>query len=306
MSSFGDLIRAMRALEPDDEETRLIASMLGVQLGVGAAAEVKPVEIDEPPQPLIIGGQRKGQDSPYVAFEAKRVLTANAETPEWLVNVAPLAPERLAYRKATLPFDPLIAQNKARAMISTLVSTEVEEGPMDVPRLISAIARNEPLRRLYRRRSRTVRHGVQLLVDRSESMTLFSRDVKQLVREIQNVIGETRVELRLFAHCPSRGAGAPGQKPLPAYTAPAAGTPILMLTDLGIGAEPIARATQGEWDRFFAATNAAACPVYALVPYPSSRWPETLAAQIACVLWDPATTVQHARRATTVRRRKVS
>ena len=136
-------------------------------------------------------------------------------------------------------------------------------------------------------------------------MMLFSRDVRQLVREIQNVIGEPRVELRMFADCPSRGAGAPGEKPWPAYRAPASATPILMLTDLGIGASPLERATQGEWNRFFTTTNAAACPVYALVPYPSDRWPAALANQISCVMWDPATTVQHVRRATT-RRRKAS
>jgi hypothetical protein len=306
MAALGDLIRAVLALQPDAEETRRIAAMLGVDLGaVRGEEEVQEPVVSPPPSSGTSGTTSERRESPYVAFEARRVHTESAGTPEWLAGVDALPPERTGYRKATLPFDPLIRQNKARAMISTLVATVVEEGTIDVPRLISAIARNEPLRRLYRQRSRTVRRGVQLLVDRSESMTLFSRDVRTLVRDIQNVIGEQRVELRLFADCPSRGAGAPGEKPWPAYRAPAASAPILMLTDLGIGATAVARATQEEWDRFFAATNAAACPVYALVPYPGDRWPAALAAQVSCLMWDPATTVQHARRATT-RRRKAS
>lgn len=308
MSSLGDLIRAVRALRPDDLELHTIAEMLGVELGAVAGTGEKPPEI-------VLEKKKKKKDeeetrtvpqTAYVDFAATRVQTMQADVPAWLAEAMPLATDVTGYREAVLPFDPLIAPNKVRAMLSTLLATTVEEGPIDVRRLVTALARNEPLLRLYRERSTTVRRGVQLLVDRGESMSLFERDAQWLVREVQNVIGVPRVELLYFADCPSRGVGAPGEEEWREYRPPAAGTPVLLLTDFGIGGAPGERASHAEWDQFFVVAQTAASRVFALVPYAISRWPAAIVAHAACVVWDISTTIQMVRRAAAARRRKAS
>jgi len=288
---------------------RVIARMLGMELReMETAPDVKKEAAVPPAAPVAPQAPTTpAADEPYVAMSVKPVYGESEETPEWLANVTPLPPERAGYRQPVLPFDPLIPQNKVRAMLSTLLATQVEEGPIDIDRLISAIARNEPLKRMYRRRSLTVRRGVQLLVDRSESMALFSRDARWLVKELQNVIGIPRVELVLFADCPSRGVGSPVDDEWREYRAPAGGAPILLVTDFGIGASAVARATSAEWERFFTVTHAAACPVVALVPYSNERWPAAIASYVAGVVWDQASTIQMVRRAATAaQRRKAS
>lgn len=309
MGGLGDFYRAVRQLHPDEEEARVIARMLGLELReIGGVAEKKPEPVAPAPAPVApLPAAAPAAKEPFVEMSARPMYAEGEETPAWLANVTPLPAERAGYRQPVLPFDPLIPQNKVRAMLSTLLATQVEEGPIDIGRLISLIARNEPMKRLYRQRSLTARRGVQVLIDRSESMMLFSRDARSLVKDLQNVIGIPRVELLLFADCPSRGAGAPADEEWREYRAPATGTPVLLLTDFGIGAAPIARATSAEWERFFTVTRAAACPVVALVPYASDRWPGAIASYVACVVWDGASTIQMARRAASAaRRRKAS
>lgn len=305
MGAIGDFYRAVRALGPNEAELALIAQMLGLELrGPAAATPRAPEEPVAAPPLADESTTATSRPSEYFAFAAKPVEGESEESPAWLAGVTPLPPERAGYRATQLPFDPLLPQNKSRALLSTLLARPVEEGPIDVPRLISAIARGKPLERLYRLRSLTVRHGVQLLVDRGESMALFSRDARWLVKELQNVIGTPRVEVLLYADCPSRGVGAPAQEAWREYRPPAAGTPVLLLTDLGIGATPIARASQAEWESFFATLRAAACPLFALVPYASARWPASLTASISAIVWDRTTTVQLVRQATSARRRR--
>lgn len=307
-STLGDYWRALAALRPDAADAQEIAAMLG---GVNAAAvltEAKKLTAATPETTSeTTASAPSSKRDPYVPFEVKRVAAEAADTaPEWLSSATPMPVERTRYRAPKLPFEPLLVPTKVRALLSTLLATEVEEGPLDVQRLIASIARREPVTRLFRKRSPTLRRGVQVLVDRGASMSLFARDARWLARELQNVIGAPRVDLWLFADCPARGVGRPEDDEWSTYRAPASGTPVLLLTDLGIGATAATRADAVEWEPFLAAVRAAACPVFVLAPYASHRWPP-LAQRIEALPWDRRVTVQLARRsASSARRRSVS
>jgi hypothetical protein len=77
-----------------------------------------------------------------------------------------------------------------------------------------------------------------------------------------------------------------------AYEPPASGTPVLLVTDLGIGVPPLAQDTLfiDDWRDFADRTARARCPIIALVPYSPERWPAALKGIINIIQWDRSTT----------------
>jgi hypothetical protein len=305
---LGDYVRAVRALHADADDAKEIARMLGLSFRRRAAAPgpVAPSPGEQPPerQPREKAEKNEEQAVPqeieYVDFTIERHSAGEPSRPEWLSTVTPLPSEAMRYQAPKLPLEPLLAPNRARALLSTLLATSVEEGRLDVDRMIRTIARAEPLVRLYRLRSLTVRRGLQLLIDHSTSMVLFQRDVQWLTGELRKVIGADRVDVRLFANCPTRGSGAPMDDEWGPWRPPAHGTPVLLLTDFGIGASPLERGSAIEWEAFLLLARRAGCPLFALNPYASDRWPE-IARRLAVVRWDRKATVQMMRKAATGR-----
>ena len=138
----------------------------------------------------------------------------------------------------------------------------------------------------------TLSRGVQVLVDRSQAMAPFARDQVVLQHEIQRVVGEDQVQVLRFAGCPSRGAGTGPQRKWQDYQPPLPGTPVLLLTDLGIGRPLLADDWVGaeEWLEFAAVVRRAGCPLVAFVPYAPSRLPPRLVGALTVIQWDRRTT----------------
>ncbi len=63
---------------------------------------------------------------------------------------------------------------------------------------------------------------------------------------------------------------------------------VLVMTDLGIGRPPgwAEWASEAEWLEFALLLRKAGCPLVALVPYPSDRWPPALAASMMILSFD--------------------
>lgn len=219
------------------------------------------------------------------------------ETPISLPDhIEPLPkPSKSKKNSELLPLEPLLRPDWTRAILSMALSTQDPEGAIDVEAIVEHWVRGEHLPELPRRPSLTLRRGVQVLVDRSQSMTLFSRDRLWLQQAICRVVGEDRTKIFNFAGCPSLGVSQGSRRQgLKHYQLPAIGTPVVLLTDFGL-AKPYLfgddQVSLEEWVAFCRKVGQAGCPLLAFVPYAPSRWPQKLSKLVIMVQWDRTTTV---------------
>jgi hypothetical protein len=232
-------------------------------------------------------------------------------------SAAPLAPASAASSPPAPP--PLFARNHRRGILTAAIATWVPEGPLAIEQVVSATIQRRPILRLPRELRSTVRRGVQLLVDRGESLAPFWRDQDELVLRFRELLGRGRFELVEFRGIPVPAPIAPTDVD-PAegtwerepgilvgpdsagdrgWRAPRPGTPVLIVSDFGIGARPDHEewVPVVRWRRFADELRAAGSPVLGLVPYASARWPAGLRSSIVCLPWSERTSAGTVRRA---------
>jgi hypothetical protein len=191
---------------------------------------------------------------------------------------------------------PLLSPRSTNGILHYLLSRLVPDGPADVEALLAAITAGRPPEGLPRRPRRTLRFGVEVLVDLSTSMRPFRRDQSQVVDSVRALVGATATRVALFADAPLRGVGAGPQWTWHDYV-PRPGSRVLLLTDFGIGGDPLAldRGTPAEWRAFFRVLHRSGSQPVALVPYPPARWPGWLRDRCPLLLWDRRVTTGQAR-----------
>ncbi|HZI20241.1 MAG TPA: hypothetical protein VEY09_16785 [Pyrinomonadaceae bacterium] len=306
--SLGDLARAVRLLHVQDPATiTLVAEMLGFS--------VEPRGQGETPEPFVLPpdedeldtqteededdaeedsasearGEGRGDEPQHRAIPIE-LSRSTGQKEVWAPSLGPPPPPDEG-AVVTPPFDPLFMPQWTRGILSAALATRGGDGPLDVEAVAEILARGEHVARLPQLPSWTLGRGVQLLLDRSQAMTPFVRDQAWLLREIRNVIGTDRLKVLPFAGSPARGAGA-GTKRRPPYQPPPPGTPVVLLSDLGICQPAVAAdwASEDEWVAFAVLVRRAGCPLLALVPYKPSRWPHRLARLVNIIQWDRGTT----------------
>jgi hypothetical protein len=304
---LGDLARAISELGISDPATlKLAAQMLGFNLDavetgtkevrqestVPSNAAIAPAETGSE---TVTSGSDVGIEPPpeqeskakVVAIELSRT-TGQKET--WIPEVEPLPPQEDG-PIATPPLIPLLMPQWTRGILSAALATWDDEGLLDIEGVTEVLANGQSVERLPTLLSVTLGRGVQLLLDKSQAMMPFVRDQAWLLKEIRNVVGTDKVEVLRLIGSPGRGAGA-GPRPWPAYQTPPPGVPVVILSDLGIRQPMLASdwADEDEWVAFADVVVRAHCPLIALVPYKSSRWPRSLTRLMSIVPWDRSTT----------------
>lgn len=304
---LGDLARAVCELKVSDPTgINLIAEMLGLSVELrdeitqpppspppsGQKDEAAPATPDvadsgaeaapEPARATRVEEQRKA-----IPVELKHTA---GEKQTWIPEIEPLPSQDEGPVKPP-PLIPLFMPRWTRGILSAALATWTDDGLLDIEGITEILARGEDVRRLPTLPTRTLAQGVQLLLDKSQSMMPFVRDQAWLLREIRNVVGTDKVEVLRFIGSPARG-GAGRLKPHAQYQPPPAGTPVIVLSDLGICQQTLAAdwAGEAEWAEFAGLVRRANCPLLALVPYQAARWPRTLARLMTIVQWDRHTT----------------
>ncbi|HKV10683.1 MAG TPA: hypothetical protein VJ725_21260 [Thermoanaerobaculia bacterium] len=320
-TELADLARALEALGPEDEETR---SRIAALLGFVPPPPPPPPAPPKPDRIVRVEDEGRGKDddvevaerspspsppraTPQPATETgTRELAATltpiyekSRPPGWLEEVDLL--EEPGPAVAPPEPDPLLVPGWTRSVLSGALATLASQGPLDVERLVRAVARAAPVLRVPRRPWPTLARGVQVLVDRSESMAPFARDQTWLVAQIRAVAGRETTQVLYFDGLPAWGAG-PGSRRLwreylPWHTPPA-GTAVLLVSDLGLGAPLLGARTAGvaSWQQFAEDLARAGCPAVAFVPYGPRRWPRELRRAFHLLHWDPKTSVHAVRR----------
>jgi len=298
---LGDLARALEALEPLDEKTRLaIALKLGMHWD--APQRRKPSPKRKLPERVQPPHTPAGQRKPERPELSNRPLLSRLEhtrnedaTPS--IYVPPLEASGPEDEAQSPTLAPLFFPRWTRGILSTALATLGEVDQLDVDRVVELLASGMSLKKLPLLSAPTLSRGVQLLIDRSQAMLPFMRDQARLHEEILHVVGKGRVTTLRFVGCPSRGAGVGPAMSWSDYEPPVPGTPALLLTDLGIGRPRLSdeRAGVAEWLRFARLLEKANCPLVAFVPYGASRWPQALTRYMTIIQWDRKTTASTVR-----------
>jgi hypothetical protein len=295
---LGDLVRVVLALRLKITAIERAASFPGFAI---PEPELVPHPISEPnrpPQPFMPPPPPPASslDEQFAKtptlLQPIRTDSVDASPPVWLDSVTPFPAETDADLSFKLPYEPLFAPRQARHILSAALATRLSEGEIDVERIVSARARREPVRVVPRRLVPSLRRGVQVLLDRREALMPFFADQNNLVGALEAVVGKDRLSVLQFLHRPTRVLSFGKEMEEHAYEPPALGTPILLVTDLGIGLTPLAQdmLSIDDWRDFAGRAARARCPVVALVPYSPERWPSALRGTINIVQWDRSTT----------------
>jgi len=312
----GDYVRALGALRPDEEETaRAIASLLGLNLErPGAPSEeagsaTVSVKVEDAGERNRRAETERGAEEPPPpgAFDEGEPLRSSlvalrsepAAPPEWLATVGQWSADAVPAPEPDPP-EPLFVRKWVRGILTVVLSTHSPDGPVDIEEVTEKLSNREPLFELPRLVLPTMRRGLQLLLDMGEGMRPFVHDQSSLQKEIADVVGREGLEVLRYAGSPLRGAGKGSRRSWKPYQPPACGTPVLLLSDLGIGRSPFGAAAEAagveEWREFAALLRRTGCPLLAFVPYPPSRWPSALGREMHMVQWDRATNVTTLRR----------
>ncbi|MBL8350155.1 MAG: hypothetical protein JNL87_07545 [Burkholderiaceae bacterium] len=319
--SLADALLALQRLGPRDAQTRSqVLALLGVEPVPASVAPpprigpwVEPERI-VPRPPDTDAGIPPPPPPPSSPQPLPRQRVATLERIAQGVMAFAADESATAWRAAdghadSLPPPPLIAERQSRAILGAALAGWQEGAELDVERTIALLSRGRRIERLPRRTVRTLAHGAQVLVDRAPAMVPFAHDVARLLDDVQKLLGPGRLAVQEFRHCPARGVRMPGRGGRSAWRPPPPGTPVVIVSDLGIGA-PIdddAAADSAEWQGFAEQVRGAGCRAIAWVPFAPARWPPALTRELGLMHWGERTTarqVVRALRETTDRRWK--
>jgi hypothetical protein len=313
-TGLGDLARALDKLRPQDPETRrAIARFLGFELIESGASSDRKAEDENsteekdfrrgsvstsgPIRQSKSSAREPLSDRPGRRLTPLHIPEGKIESIDGLFRgpVLPLPPN-----PEEIPWDlplPLLNPLTVRSAIFFALSTSTKEGDVDVEALARILSFSEQWPgRLPRLPRSTVRLGAHVVFDRRTSMAPFYQDQDSVFEVVLRVIGPDRTSYSSFRHSPSEILQS-GQAAAYGDRLPNTSTPTLLLTDLGIGSDfkPDGPPSSA-WMELIERLHRVGSPVVALVPYPSSRWPNSLARKIPIFCWDRGTTAGSIRR----------
>jgi len=296
-----DLVHAVHDLLPADEHTRdLIASVLGFEPNAPEPPPLPPT-----PEPQVIaaatapGPSASGrQTSASDLFSRQAAIERLPAVPSQVsigvdVEFEPVDPLLLDQRAPgeSPTISPLLSPLAGRFIAKELVSAERVGYEPDLERLIAYMARQELPNPIPLEVQRTLALGVQVLVDRGEGMEPFAADQEAFIDLLRRLVGDALVSVQTIYEAPDQA------DPLCPWEPPPPGTPVLALTDLGLGSRAELSNTQliAAWRTAAAVLAPRRSTMVGLIPYPRDRWPAELAAVVRLAEWDRPTTAAAAR-----------
>ncbi|MFB6889771.1 hypothetical protein ACFCX4_10705 [Kitasatospora sp. NPDC056327] len=172
--------------------------------------------------------------------------------------------------------------------LQTLLSRVVPEGRIDTDRLLELLTTGRPLLGLPRLPVRTLRFGVQILVDLGAGMELFAEDQEMIITKIRAIAGTHATSVLHFGDSPLHRIGPGAGWTWRPYRPPAPGTRVVVLSNFAnhIPDRPAPPALRDEWRQLCELLRRGGCRPVALVPLPASRRPHWVTALMPALCWD--------------------
>ncbi|MFJ4518968.1 hypothetical protein [Streptomyces sp. NPDC088816] len=199
--------------------------------------------------------------------------------------------------RSPLPYQSLLPPSSEAATLHVLLSRTVPEGPVDLERLVEQLAGNVTVEALPRLPVRTLRFGVQVLVDLGEGMEPFLRDEMELVDRVTAIAGQHGCQVRYFSGCPLHRSGEGAGWTWKPYRPPAEGAKVLVLSDFGCNGgsgRSAAERLRKDWQETAKIMRRSGCPAVALSPVPQTRIPSWMSTLMPVLSWDRTTTTAQA------------
>lgn len=208
-------------------------------------------------------------------------------------KVESLSPTRLELHFEKPPFVPLFDEKWFRAIMSLILATSTFTREIDlnfVEEKLINLSVIEKVPMLYRK---TLSHGVQVMLDVSDTMQPYSRDQKEILSSLFSIFDEHQIKVLRF------GFEILPQRRILWHDKPVkniqSGIPILMITNFFTSnRQKLWRI--GNYEplmQFFREAKNKKCPVAALIPLPKTEFPVDLKQFISySYVWDRTTTPQ--------------
>ena len=281
----------MYALAPGDAETReALLAMLGltttvesghttVTLGVWKPSSTEAVgrTARPPAAPIFLpAGLRRIQQQPPLQRAEPGARTRVTQTttagpppaPAWVSGPGPNSCGDTGWLTASTAAITLSPRTE-RAILSAALGTYAEEGDLDMDRILESVAEKRALELTSpRQRVATLRRGAQVWSISGPGMDPYRQDVERLVAQLDSILADDRLTVAGFAGTPLRGLDTPAGERSP-WSPPPAGSPVVLVTDLGIGGPLVSedRAHPAEWLAFASGVRRSGHPLIAFVRY---------------------------------------
>jgi hypothetical protein len=190
----------------------------------------------------------------------------------------PLAP---AAPPVAAPLPPLLDPARSRALLAAMASAPAPSGEIDIERLAAWLAAGRLPRHLPECWQRTLRRGVQVLVDAAPGMQAFEHDARQFVAALRRLLPPQQVQSGHWLGGDELACWMDGARAAAPWQPPPAGGPMLLLTDF----------SRGGWQPLLRAAAAHGLPLRALVPRPPHYWPAAARRLLHPVHWERSLTV---------------
>jgi formylglycine-generating enzyme required for sulfatase activity len=212
-----------------------------------------------------------------------------SEAPDWFLRAAPFTePVQADPRGRPPPLEPLVPWRRLWPFLRAALGRISASGRPDLERAVALVARGRVLRRLPFRRRQRWSPAAQILVDYSPRLAPFWDDLTVLLGALIRLRGRAGLEVLKLEEGPAGpcrrwgGRGAEVERLHP-YALPEAGTPVLILSDLGCLDGVAERAA---WERLGRRLVAAGLAPVVLIPCPRPRWDAAVLRWYSPVIWD--------------------
>jgi hypothetical protein len=294
--SLGDALRVLGDGRLTTEQQERAVGLLGFDLRAAQPVPPKPPEREpkraEPapePEPRAVAPPPEpppADELPNEAWVSEVRRPARSGGPEWYARVAPLAQDTEAAELPPPKAESLLPPEAQRGLLLAMLSQTVPGREIDEAALVKRLAAREVLAALPRRRRRSTRAGVQVLLDISETMEPFALDQDELVTSLRRLLPDERLAV-------SRCRGAPPDEPprgrrAQAWHPPSAGTLVLLVSDLGQGGALYSSddADPERWIGFARRLAVGGCAFVVLAPVSPGRIDPRLARRLDIIPWD--------------------
>lgn len=208
--------------------------------------------------------------------------------PEWMQGITPLNLDEPFYNMdcSPPPLQPLVSWSRLWPVLRILLSAQQRKNRPDLNRLVKILANARQPTKIPWQQQKNWTAGLRILMDYPNRMRLFDRDYLQLVMQLKKLRGDNGFISEILEDYPGgRVISLLGrQNHWQAWKMPEPGTPLLILSDLGLydsGGQ-----AEKHWLAFGRKLLAAGCTAYVLMPVPARYLSREMASYYQCISWD--------------------